>query len=1192
MSKIITESEVEQVALDILSELKYKVIYGPDIAPDGPKPERQSYADVILIGRLREAIDRFNPEIPAEAKEEAIRCILRTESQDLVINNHRFHKMLVDGVDVEYRRDGRIVGDKVWLFDFDKINENEFLAVNQFTVIENNINRRPDIVLFVNGLPLVAIELKNPADENATTFTAFKQFQTYKLQIPLLFKFNEILVASDGFDAKAGTITSDWERFLPWKTIDGKEKVSKSIPQIDALLRGMFNKKVLLDLMRNFVVFEEKSKKIAAYHQYHAVNKAIEATLKASAIRGDKRCGVVWHTQGSGKSLIMAFYTGKLVLALDNPTIVVLTDRNDLDDQLFGTFSRCNELLRQAPVQAESRTKLREYLKVSAGGVVFTTIQKFLPEERGDKYPLLSERRNIVVIADEAHRSQYDFIDGFAKHMRDALPNASFIGFTGTPIEKQDRNTIAVFGDYIDIYDIEQAVNDGATVRIYYESRLAQLELKPEERPKIDPEFEEATEGEEIQKKEKLKTRWARMEAIVGSEKRIKQIARDVVNHFEERLKTLEGKGMIVCMSRRIAIELHNEIIKLKPEWYHKDDDKGFLKVIMTGSASDPVEWQEHIRNKEKRRDLGDRMKDPNDPLRLAIVRDMWLTGFDVPSLHTMYIDKPMRGHGLMQAIARVNRVFKDKPGGLIVDYLGIADDLKHALSEYTESGGKGKPAFNQEDAVALMLEKYEVVCGMLDKFDYRKFFTASVKDKMVIITLAQEHILKQKNGKERFLAYVTQLSQAFALSVPHKEALKIRDEVGLFQAVRARLAKYETGTGKTDEELDSAIKQIISKAVASDRVIDIFEAAGLKKPDVSILSDEFLAEVKGMPQKNLAFELLKKLLSDEIKARSRKNLIQGRSFAEMLEKAIRKYQNKAIEAAKVIEELIELAKKMREETKRGEGLGLSEDEIAFYDALEVNDSAVKVLGDDTLKTIARELVQAVRNNVTIDWTLKESVQAKLRVMVKRVLRKYGYPPDKEKKATETVLEQATLLCKDWAETPVSEEKSGLFFSDVITDEEISEKDKFVDYLPVYSLEAVATSFGKEEYVQKLGWKKVVNHKLNKDMFIAKVVGKSMEPTIPDDSWCVFRFERGGSRNGLIVLVECHLVADPETNQKFTIKRYKSEKEDLGNGQWRHKRIILSPDNKDFKDIILEDVDEDDFRVVAEFVEVVTTNKT
>lgn len=1242
MNKVIIESEVEQVALDILSELKYKVIYGPDIAPafaeglshsasagrpDGTNPERQNYSEVVLIARLREAIERYNPKIPNEAKAEAIKQILRVESPDLVINNHRLHKMFTDGISIEYRQPsphpspiGRgsqgegVVSDIVWLFDFENPTNNEFLAINQFTIIENNINRRPDIILFVNGLPLAVIELKNPADENATALSAFKQFQTYKLQIPSLFNFNEILVVSDGFDAKAGTITSDWERFLPWKTINGIEKASPVTPQIETLFKGMFNKKVFLDLIRHFIVYEQDkeskdntikiSKKVAAYHQYHAVNKAIDATIKASRVKGNKRCGVVWHTQGSGKSLIMVFYTGKLVLKLDNPTIVVLTDRNDLDDQLFGTFSRCNELLRQAPVQAESREKLRNHLKVSSGGIVFTTIQKFFPEEKGDKYPLLSERRNIVVIADEAHRSQYDFIDGFAKHMRDALPNASFIGFTGTPIEKTDRNTIAVFGDYIDVYDIQQAVDDGATVRIFYESRLAKLELKADERPKIDPQFEEVTEGEEISKREKLKSKWARLEAIVGSEKRIKQIAKDIVDHFEERQKILDGKGMIVCMSRRIAIDLHNEIVKLRPQWYHKDDDKGILKVIMTGSASDEVEWQGHIRNKQRRRDLGDRMKDPSDPLKLVIVRDMWLTGFDAPSLHTMYVDKPMRGHGLMQAIARVNRVFKDKPGGLVVDYLGIADELKHALSEYIQSGGKGKPAFDQEEAVALMLEKYEVVCSMFHKFDpstssldqlgtplrtgYKKFFAASVKDKMSIITMAQEHILNQKKGKERFLSYVTQLSQAFALSVPHEEALKIRDDVGFFQAVRARLAKYETGTGKTEDQLDSAIKQIISKAIVSDRVIDIFEAAGIKKPDISILSDEFLAEVRNMPHKNLALELLKKLLHDEIKTRVKKNLIQGRSFAEMLEKAIKKYQNKAIEAAKIIEELIELAKKMREADKRGENLGLAEDEIAFYDALEVNDSAVKVLGDETLRMIARELVSTVRNNVRIDWTLKESVQAKLRVMVKRILRKYGYPPDKEKKATETVLEQANLLCKDWAEAPARiVEKSDLFFSDVISDEKITPVQKNITHAPIYSLQAVATSFVEQRTPNVVGWKLLGGvFKLNKDMFIAQVVGKSMEPTIKDGSWCLFRPDQGGSRNGKIVLVESRRVLDPETNASYTIKRYFSEKvatEDT----FRHAKIILRPDNKNFQDIVLENVREDEFHVVAEIVEII-----
>ncbi len=1355
MQKIITESEIEQITLDILSDLGYEVIFGPDLSPHTPEagmqgdiapdlpthapkagmqvsPERSNYSEVILINRLRRAIDTLNPDIPQETREEAIKLLLRNESPDLVVNNRRFHKMLVDGVDVEYRKDGRIIGDKVWLMDFNEPKNNEFLAINQFTVIENNHNRRPDIVLFVNGIPLAVIELKNPVDENATIMTAFNQFETYKSQIPSLFNYNEILIISDGFKAKAGTITSNREWFLPWKTIDGIEKASVGMPEIEVLIRGMLQKSIFVDLIQHFVVFEQERdsllKKIAAYHQYHAVNAAIIATYRAMGLpqpsspallpgregcqyrggfnfsglvkevrelrtkqtsaeeilwallrnrkflglkfrrqhqigsyivdfycvekfliieldgsihnstaqikkdtkrdaylqslgntvirikneelfnnpeavlsniakpspcgRGkgegnaDKRIGVIWHTQGSGKSLSMVFYTGKLVLSMDNPTVVVITDRNDLDDQLFGTFSRCHQLIRQEPVQADSRDKLKKCLKVASGGVVFTTIQKFFPDIKGNKYPQLSDRRNIVVIADEAHRSQYDFIDGFARHMRDALPNASFIGFTGTPIETHDRNTRAVFGDEIDIYDIEQAVNDGATVRIFYESRLVKLELKEKEEITLDPDFEEVTEGEEIAKKEQLKSKWARMEAIVGSEKRIKQIAKDIMEHFQKRLDVIKGKAMIVCMSRRICIELHNEIIKLKPDWYHQDDNKGLIKVIMTGAASDPVEWQEHIRNKQRRREIGDRMKDAADFLKIVIVRDMWLTGFDVPCLHTMYLDKPMRGHGLMQAIARVNRVFLDKPGGLVVDYLGIAEELKKALAEYTESGGKGKPLFNQDEAVALMLEKYEIVSSLFYGFDYASFFRASVKDKMSMLVFAQEHILSQEDGKARCLKYVTELSKAFALAVPHRKALEIRDNVGFFQAVRASLAKFGDKGGKTEGELDSAIQQLISKAISSDEVVDIFQTAGLNKPDISILSDEFLAEVKNMPQKNLALEVLKKLLNDEIKVRSRKNLIQGRSFAEMLKKSIKKYNNKTIEAVKIIEELIELAKKMKEASTRGEKLGLTEDEIAFYDALEVNDSAVKILGDETLQTIARELVVTVRRNINIDWTLKESIQARLRVMVKRVLKKYGYPPNKAKKATQTVLEQATLLCKDWTE----KQPSGFVekVCDIIADEEIAEFEKYVTALPVYSLEAVATTFGKEEYVEQLGWMKTnISKKLNKDTFIARVVGKSMEPTISDGSYCVFRFEKGGSRNGLVVLVESRLVADPETNQKFTIKRYKSEKEMFDDGTWQHKKIILSPDNKEFKDIILENVSEDDFKIVAEFVCVV-----
>ncbi len=1194
--KTITESEIEQVALDILTDLGYETLFGPEIAHDGERPERSSYADVVLVDRLRRAIDKLNLKIPSEAKEEAIKQILRGESPDLVINNRRFHKMFVDGVDVEFRKDDRIVGDKVWLIDFANPKNNEFLAVNQFTVIENNHNRRPDIILFINGLPLVVLELKNIADENATTLGAFRQLQTYKAQITSLFHFNEILIASDGIEAKAGTITSDWERFTPWKTIDGMEQAPTAVPQIEVLIRGMLNPRILLDLIRHFTVFEQEQhallKKVAAYHQYHAVNKAVDSTIEAADVKGDHRCGVVWHTQGSGKSLSMVFYAGKLVLSreLENPTVVVITDRNDLDDQLFGTFGRCQELLRQTPVQAQSREHLWELLKVASGGVVFTTIQKFFPEDVGNglkPFPTLSDRRNIIVIADEAHRSQYDFIDGFARHMRDALPNASYIGFTGTPISKQDRDTRAVFGDEIDIYDIEQAVKDGATVRIYYESRLAKLELKEQDKLRLDPDFEDVTEGEEISKKELLKSKWARMEAIVGAEKRINQVARDIVDHFEKRLEVMDGKAMVVCMSRRIAVELHDAIIKLKPQWYDKDDGKGMIKVVMTGSADDGPEWQEHIRNKERRRDIGGRMKDAADPLRLVIVRDMWLTGFDVPCMHTMYLDKPMRGHGLMQAIARVNRVFKNKPGGLVVDYLGIAAELREALSEYTQSGGKGKPTLNQEDAVAVMLEKYEIVSALFHGLNYKPFFTASAKNKMSMLALSQEHILEQEDGKERCLKYVTELSQAFALAVPHKKALEIRDDVGFFQTVRACLAKFGGGSGaRTEDELDSAVKQLVSRAISSDQVIDIFKTAGLDKPDISILSDEFLADVKNMPHKNLVVELLKKLLNDEIKVRGRKNLIQGRSFAEMLDRSIKQYQNKAIEAVQVIEELIELARKMREANQRGEKLGLTEDEAAFYDALEVNDSAVKVLGDEILRTIAHELVETIRRNRSIDWTIKESIQAKLRVMVKRILRKYGYPPDMEKRATETVLEQAKMLCKDWPEV-VESEKSDLFFSDVIPDEKITPEQRKT-HVRICSLQAAATSFTEQRAPEVIGWKPLGGvFKLNKDMFIAQVVGKSMEPMIKDGSWCLFRPDPGGSRNGKIVLVESRRITDPETQMSFTIKRYHGEKEHFPDGTWIHKKIILSPDNKEFKDIVLENVREDEFHVAAEFVEVI-----
>jgi len=1019
----ITESHIEEAALEILDGLGYKILHGPGISPDGENPERSSYENVVLVERLKEAIDKFNSTIPDEAKEQAVKQILRTESHKLVTNNKNFHNYLVNGVDVEYRHEGIIKGDIVRIFDFETPENNDFLAVNQFTVIEGNHNRRPDIVLFVNGLPLAVIELKNPADEEATIWSAYRQLQTYKDEIPSLFTYNELLVVSDGTQARAGTITSNQEWFLPWKTIDGKELAPGALPQLQVLLQGMFEKGRCLDIIRNFITFEKRrrqtTKILAAYHQYHTTNKAIKKTIEA--INKDKRVGVVWHTQGSGKSLTMVFYTGKLILnkKLENPTIVVLTDRNDLDDQLFNTFCASGSLLRQSPTQAKDREDLKKSLNVASGGIVFTTIQKFFPEQKGGTYPVLSKRKNIIVIADEAHRSQYEFINGFARHIRDALPNASFIGFTGTPIELSDRSTPAVFGDYIDVYDIQQSVEDGATVRIYYESRLAPIKLKEEERPKIDLEFEEVTENEEVYKKEKLKSKWAQLEAVVGSKKRIHLMSMDIVKHFEQRQEAMEGKAMIVCMSRRICVDLHNEIVKLKPEWYSKEDDRGIIKVIMTGSASDPQGWQEHVRTKPRRRELAERFKDPEDSFKIAIVRDMWLTGFDAPSLHTMYFDKPMRGHGLMQAIARVNRVFKDKPGGLIVDYLGVAPDLKEALATYTESGGKGKPTFNQEDAVNVLLEKYEILVNLFHDFNYEKFFTGTPNEKMALIPAAIDHVLKQNDGKERLLKYVTELSKAFALAVPNEVALKIRDEVGFFQAVKASLAKTTITTGKSEEQLDSAIKQIVSKAIATDEVVDIFKAAGLKKPEVSILSDTFLADIKGMEHKNLALETLKKLLNDEIKVMQKRNIVQARSFAEMLERTVKRYQNRSIETAQVIEELVNLAKKIRDDKNRGKQLNLSEEELAFYDALADNDSAVQVLGDETLRKMATELSKTIKNNISIDWTLRENIQAKLRVSIKRLLRKYGYPPDKQKVATELVLKQAKLTCGDLTDAAV-----------------------------------------------------------------------------------------------------------------------------------------------------------------------------
>jgi len=1045
MEKGINESVIESAALAWLEAIGWTTKHGNEIAPGQLWAERDDYGQVVLEKRLRDALNRLNPTLPQEALEDAYRRLTRIEGATLEARNRGFHLLLVDGVTVEYRSTaGDIRGAQARIVDFEDPENNDWLAVNQFSVSENKHVRRPDIILFINGLPLVILELKNAADENADIWTAFNQLQTYRAELPTLFGFNELLVVSDGTQARIGTFTAGKEWFKPWKTISGEAPADAHIPALQVMIEGVFDKRRLLDMLRHFIVFEDAGggslqKKMAGYHQFHAVNVAVAETLRAAALvqavsgvtegpgtyfargfkggkSGDHRVGVVWHTQGSGKSLTMAFYAGRIIRepAMENPTIVVITDRNDLDDQLFNNFAHCQDLLRQPPVQVASRADLREKLQVESGGVVFTTIQKFFPEEKGDRHPELSKRRNIVVIADEAHRSQYDFIDGFARHMRDALPNASFIGFTGTPIELTDKNTRAVFGDYISVYDIQRAVEDRATVPIFYEGRLAKLDLDERERPKIDPKFEEVTEGEESELKEKLKTKWAQLEKIVGAEKRIGLIAKDIVAHFEERLEALEGKAMVVCMSRRICVDLYREIVKLRPDWHSEDDEKGPLKVVMTGSASDPVDWQPHVRNKARREALANRFRNTRDPFNMVIVRDMWLTGFDAPSLHTMYVDKPMRGHGLMQAIARVNRVFRDKPGGLVVDYLGLAHELKEALATYTESGGTGRTAIDQAEALAILLEKYEICCGLFHGLDWSVWVTGTPTERLSLLPAAQEHILKQEEGRDRLLTAVQDLSRAFALSVPNEEALRIRDDVAFFQAVRAVLAKKAPGEQRTEEELEHAIRQIVSKAVAPEGVVDIFAAAGLKKPDISILSEEFLAEVRGMPQRNLAVELLKKLLSGEIRTKRRKNVVQARSFAEMLEEAIRRYQNRAIEAAQVIEELIALARNMREADARGESLGLSEDEVAFYDALETNDSAVKILGDKTLRAIARELVKTVRSNVTIDWTIRENVRAQLRVLVKRVLRKHGYPPDKQEKATQTVLEQAEVLSEAW----------------------------------------------------------------------------------------------------------------------------------------------------------------------------------
>jgi type I restriction enzyme, R subunit len=1071
--KPITENIIEESAIEILQSQGWEYANGKEISPEGLFCERENYSQIVLVNRLRNAIARINPEIPLDAQEAAVQKVLRIASPEMLHNNEEFHRLLVEKVKIPYQQNGNERSHEVALIDFDNTSNNQFSVVNQYTIIENNQNKRPDVLLFVNGLPLVVIELKNAASENANIKSAYQQIQTYKAIIPSLFTYNAICILSDGLECKAGSVSADLSRYMTWKTSDGIKEASRFKPQLETLLKGMLQPATLLDLVRNFIVFEKSKKedaktgliqiqtvkKLAAYHQYYAVNKAVQSSVVASGVNGDKRGGVVWHTQGSGKSLSMVFYSGKLITSpeMRNPTIVVITDRNDLDDQLFDTFASSVQLLRQEPVQAENREHLKELLKVASGGIVFATIQKFLPDNNKSIYDQLSDRKNVVVIADEAHRTQYGFeaklVDekdketkevigkriayGFAKYMRDALPNATYIGFTGTPIEGTDVNTPQVFGNYIDRYDIKDAVDDGATVKIFYESRLAKVNLDEEGKRLIEEFDKELEQDEEVTEKQKAKAKWTKLEAIVGNQQRVKNLAKDIVTHFEKRQTVFEGKAMIVAMSRRIAADLYAAIIELRPDWHNNDMTKGFIKVVMTTNSADGPEISKHHTTKQQRKDLSERMKDPSDELKLVIVRDMWLTGFDAPCLNTMYVDKPMRGHNLMQAIARVNRVFKDKPGGLIVDYLGIGTDLKKALSFYGEAGGKGDPAENIDKAFEIFKEKLEIIQQMFNedsatrkdilveepeayyensfKFNYRRFFAVNAQEKLSIILQTEEHILGLKDGKERFIREVSLLSQALSLCITKEEIQPHLPEVAFFQAVKARLAKFAApiGGGRTDLEIETAIKQIVDEALSSDKVIDIFDAAGIDKPEISgleILSDEFLSEVEGMQHKNLAIELLKKILNGELKARAKTNLVKSKKLLEMLEGAIKRYQNNLLTTAEIIQELINIAKQIKEADKEGEKLGLTNDEVAFYNALEINDSAVQVLGDDQLKQIAREIAEKVRANATIDWTIRESARAKLMVLVRRTLNKWGYPPDKQQKAIDTVLKQAELL--------------------------------------------------------------------------------------------------------------------------------------------------------------------------------------
>ncbi|MGG3688067.1 type I restriction endonuclease subunit R [Caldifermentibacillus hisashii] len=1053
-----TEDSLEKAVIETLQEMDYEYAFGPDLSVDGPRPERNDFREVVLDGRLRDALFKLNRDLPADAIEDVYRRVITFNSPSLIENNRHFHKLLTEGVDVSFHKNGGIKTEKAIIIDFEHPERNDFLVVNQFTIIENE-NRRPDVLIFVNGLPLVVIELKSNTDENVGIEQAYNQIQTYKQDIPSLFYYNAFCILSDGINAKTGTITSNEERFMNWRSVDGVNVASLDVPQYEVMIRGMLEKSRFLDIIQNFILFQESKeteydaagnkigdkktiiKIMAAYHQYFAVKKAVENTKIATSTKGDRKIGVVWHTQGSGKSFTMVFYTAYLVKELNNPTIVVITDRNDLDDQLYSTFAKSVDILRQTPKQADVRRLTDEQKKQQAksnakelnglydllneresGGIIFTTIQKFQPEE--GEMPVLTDRRNVIIIADEAHRSQYGFEAktnsktgdlkyGYAKYLRDALPNASFIGFTGTPIEFDDKSTPAVFGNYIDIYDMTRAVEDEATVKIYYENRVIKVETDDEELKKIDDEFEEITEGQEETVREKYKTKWSRLETVVGSPNRIKQLAKDIVEHFEEKQKTIDGKAMIVCMSRRICVDLYDEIIKLRPSWHNDDVNKGVIKVVMTGSAADEERLQEHIGGKQRRDTLAKRMKDPNDELKLVIVRDMWLTGFDVPSMHTMYIDKPMKGHTLMQAIARVNRVFKDKPGGVVVDYIGILESLKKALKQYTDSD-KENTGIDTSAAVQVMQEKLEILRAMFHGFDYSDFMGNSQKDRMRAITGGMNFVLglPEKEQKE-FKQFALEAAKAHALCAATEEGKAAALEVSYFKAVKASLAKLGERKiqKKSKKEIETRVNQMLQRSILSEDVIDVFDALGLERPEnVSLLSEEFLQEVRGLKYKNLAVEMLKKLLEGNLKVMEKRNLVKSEKFSEKLKKAINKYRNQAITNAEVIEELIKMAKEFKKAREEEKDLGLNEDEIAFYDALTADNIVKQFMDDETLKKIAQELTNAIKQNITIDWSVRKSAQAGMRRIIKRLLKKYDYPPKQAKTALEIVMKQAELM--------------------------------------------------------------------------------------------------------------------------------------------------------------------------------------